>query len=127
MNEELNLMQTLGIKITAVSKQEVTATMMVLQQHLQPFGLLHGGATAALAETVGSIGAYENVKEKGGVPVGIELSVNHLKSVRFGEVTAVGNPIHLGKTTHLWEVNCYTEDKEKFAFAKLTVLIKYEK
>ena len=120
-------MDTLGIEVTEVSLEKVVGKMPVDERTIQPFGILHGGATAALAETVASVGAFEHVRDLSGIPVGLELSVNHLKSVKSGLVVAEAKPLHIGKSTHLWEINCWNENKERIAYAKLTVLIKYEK
>ncbi|MBM3447952.1 MAG: PaaI family thioesterase [Bacteroidetes bacterium] len=127
MNGNQNLMDSLGIEVLEVGLEKVIAKMPVDHRTIQPFGILHGGATAALAETVGSIGAFQHVRELNGVPVGLELSINHLKSMRAGYVWAEASPLHLGKSTHLWEIHCWNEEKERIAYAKLTVLIKYEK
>lgn len=127
MNGNQNLMHSLGIEVLEVGLEKVVAKMPVDNRTIQPFGILHGGATAALAETVGSIGAFQHVRELNGIPVGLELSINHLKSMRKGHVWAEASPIHIGKSTHLWEIHCWNEEKVRIAYAKLTVMIKYEK
>jgi 1,4-dihydroxy-2-naphthoyl-CoA hydrolase len=127
MGNSTNLMDSLAIEIVELSKEKVVAKMPVDHRTIQPFGILHGGATAALAETVGSIGAFEHVRELHGVPVGLELSINHLKAMRDGFVWAEASPLHIGKSTHLWEIHCRNEAQERVAYAKLTVMIKYEK
>jgi len=89
----------------------------------QPYGLLHGGATAALCETVGSFGTSIHVGLERR-PVGIQLSVNHLRSVREGAVTAIGTPIHVGRTTALWDVRVQDDEGRLVAVGRLTLAIR---
>lgn len=89
----------------------------------QPYGLLHGGATAALCETVGSFGTSIHVGLERR-PVGIQLSVNHLRSVREGAVTAIGTPIHVGRTTAPWDVRVQDDEGRLVAVGRLTLAIR---
>ncbi|MCD8285480.1 MAG: hotdog fold thioesterase [Prevotellaceae bacterium] len=109
--EELNemnkgtLMEALGIRFVSVTAQRVEATMSVDSRTRQPFGILHGGATLALAETVAGIGSYMNIRQ-GEQSVGAQASCNHLSSALDGDtVSAVATPIHLGRTTHIWNID----------------------
>lgn len=98
------LMETLGIYVVEASHERVVATMPVGPAQHQPFGLLHGGASVALAETVASIGAC--LKPDGALQsvVGIEINANHIRATREGTVTAVATPLHRGRTSHVWSI-----------------------
>lgn len=89
----------------------------------QPYGILHGGATAALCETVGSFGTSIHVGLERR-PVGIQLSVNHLRAVREGHVTATGVPLHVGRTTALWDLRVEDDEGRLVAVARLTLAIR---
>lgn len=97
------LMATLGIVVTEVSARRVVATMPVTSTVHQPYGILHGGASVALAETVASIGASVGLAD-GERVVGLEINANHLRQVVDGSVTAVAAPLHRGRRTHVWTV-----------------------
>lgn len=118
------LMETLEIEFTDVGEDFLTAKMPVNSKVHQPFGLLHGGATAALAETVGSCASgflFANVNTQ--VVKGLELSINHIKSKKEGTVFATAKPIHKGKTTHLWEIKIVDEDNHLISICKLTNIV----
>jgi len=117
------LMETLGIVYTDVGKDYLTATMPVTPKVHQPLGQLHGGATAALAESVGSAASYFFLEDKHQFINGIQLSIHHIKSKREGLVTATAKLIHKGRTTHLWEVKVVDEDKNLIAIAKMTNIV----
>jgi len=97
------LLTTLGIEIVEATKDRVVARMAVGPKVHQPFGLLHGGASLALAETVVSVGAYLNVDREKESAVGLEINANHVRAVRTGTVTATATPIHVGRRTQVWE------------------------
>ncbi len=118
------LMETLAIQFVDVGEDFVTAKMPVNEKVYQPQGILHGGATAALAETVGSCASsflFTNPKKQ--ITKGIELSINHVKSKKEGVVFATATPIHRGRTTHLWEVKIQDEEGELISICKLTNII----
>lgn len=117
------LMETLAIRYTDVGEDFLEATMPVGPNVHQPMGILHGGATAALAESVASAASGIVVHDDGGKPVGLELAINHLKAVREGVVTARATPIHLGRSTHLWQIDVRDERGERVALAKLTMIV----
>ncbi|MCC6599447.1 MAG: hotdog fold thioesterase [Crocinitomicaceae bacterium] len=121
---EKTLMKSLGMKITVLKPGYVEGTMPVDQRTHQPFGLLHGGASAALAETLGSIGSYLLVKDTKGLTVGVELNINHLRSKRSGIVTGKATIIHQGRTTHVWNIEIADEEGKLLAISRLTVMIK---
>ncbi|MFC3886715.1 hotdog fold thioesterase [Bacillus songklensis] len=117
------LMEALGIEITHLSKEKVIATMPVDGRTRQPFGLLHGGASVALAETVASIGAYECVDQEHEACVGLEINANHIRSKRDGVVTATAIPLHKGKTTMVWEVKITDEQEELICISRCTMAV----
>ena len=118
-----NLLETLNIKFTEVNGMELSAQMPVDERVHQPMGLLHGGATAALAESVGSTASHVVLNREDVEIRGIELSINHLRSKKEGVVTATAKPIHLGKTTHLWEILITDEEGKLIAHSKLTNIV----
>ncbi len=117
------LMETLEIEYVDVGEDFLVATMPVNSRVHQPYGLLHGGATAALAESVGSAASAFFVDNSKFIVKGIELSINHLKSVRHGEVTATAKILHKGRTTHLWEIKVTNENNDLISVSKLTNIV----
>ncbi len=117
------LMETLDIEYVAIGDDFLTAKMPVSPKVHQPYGQLHGGATAALAETVGSAASNFFIDSKEQFVNGIQLSINHIKSKREGVVFATAKNIHKGKTTHLWEVKIVDEDDNLISIAKMTNII----
>ena len=105
------LLEALGIEITELGEGRVVATMPVDHRTHQPFGLLHGGASVALAETVASIGAYALVDQEKESVVGLEINANHIRAVRSGIVTATGTVLHRGKTTMVWDIKIVDEQQ----------------
>ncbi|MGZ8468508.1 MAG: PaaI family thioesterase [Gemmatirosa sp.] len=99
-----SLLDTLGIQIVEAEPSRVVATMPVAPRVHQPFGLLHGGASVALAETVASIAASLSIDRARQMAVGLEINANHVRAVRDGTVTAVGTALHLGRATQVWDV-----------------------
>jgi len=116
-------METLEIKFTEIGTDYLVATMPVNSRVYQPMGLLHGGATVALAESVGSTASYLLVNSPDYDIRGIEISANHLKSKKEGIVTATAKIIHRGKTTHLWEIRITDEDGSLISLCKLTNIV----
>jgi uncharacterized protein (TIGR00369 family) len=114
----------LGIKLVELSPDQVVGTMPVAG-NTQPYGLLHGGASCALAETLGSVGAMLHAaRSGGGAAVGIEINATHHRSVREGEVTGVARAIHLGRTVATYAVEISDETGARVATARLTCLIR---
>ncbi|MDQ6600193.1 hotdog fold thioesterase [Bacillus salipaludis] len=117
------LLEALGIEITHLEAGKVIATMPVDERTKQPVGLLHGGASVALAETVASLGAYELVdKETQGV-VGLEINANHVRSAREGIVTAVATVLHQGKTTMVWDIKISDEKDRLICVSRCTMAV----
>ena len=117
------LLASLGIEIISIQKGSVTATMPVDDRTRQPFGLLHGGASVALAETVASVGAYELVDQENEVVVGLEINANHLRAKKEGYVTALGTVVHHGKTTMVWDIKITDEDDRLICISRCTIAI----
>ncbi|MDD7915976.1 PaaI family thioesterase [Polaribacter ponticola] len=117
------LMETLDIEFIEVGEDYIVAKMPVNSGVHQPYGILHGGATAALAETVGSCASALFVDTKTKIVKGIELSINHLKSKKEGVVFGIAKPIHKGRTTHLWEIKIVDEEDNLISICKLTNII----
>ena len=106
------LLATLEMEMVETTKERVVARMPVTPKVHQPYGLLHGGASVALAETVASLGGVLNVDRTKESVVGLEINANHLRAVRDGVLTAVATPIHVGRRTHVWEVRI-TDQNDK--------------
>ena len=126
--EEINhrcrntLCDHLGIEFIEIGDSNMTARMPVDRRTNQPMGIVHGGATAALAETVASAAANYCV-EKGKVCVGLDLNINHIRSVSSGYVMGTARPLHLGKSTQVWEIKIENQAKQLVSAARLTIAI----
>ena len=116
------LMQPLGIRFTEIGADYVRGTMPVDARTHQPYGLLHGGASVALAETLGSTAAGLCVEEGEGV-VGIEINANHLRGVREGTVTGTARPLHVGRSTQVWEIRIEDESGQLVCVSRLTLAV----
>jgi 1,4-dihydroxy-2-naphthoyl-CoA hydrolase len=125
MKMDLNntLLGSLGIEITDLQKGKVTATMPVDERTRQPFGLLHGGASVALAETVASVGAFELVDKENEVVVGLEINANHIRAKKDGVVTAVGTVMHQGRTTMVWDIKITDEEDQLICISRCTMAV----
>ncbi|MDO9262111.1 MAG: hotdog fold thioesterase [Flavobacteriaceae bacterium] len=117
------LMETLDIKFVDLGDDFLTATMPVNPRVFQPMGILHGGATVALAESVGSSASHLFVDNDKFMVKGIEIAANHLKSKSDGIITATAKIIHKGRTTHLWEIKIVDEENNLISLCKLTNII----
>src|SRR3954454_21431847 len=121
------LADSLGIDVVELTPTRVVASMPVDQRTRQPFGILHGGASVALAETVASLGATANVDRQEFVAVGLEINANHIRAKSDGLVTATATPIHLGRTTHVWDVRIVDEDERPVCVSRCTLAIRPKK
>lgn len=117
------LLSTLDIEIVEKTKQRVVARMPVGPKVHQPFGLLHGGASVALAETVASLAGSLNVDPGKESVVGLEINANHLRGKRDGVVTAVATPVHIGRRTHVWEVRITDEQDKPVCISRCTLAV----
>lgn len=113
----------LGIEFTEVGPNFLRARMPVDGRTHQPFGLLHGGASVALAETLGSSASASLLDLRQQIPVGIEINANHLRSVTSGYVYGTVTPIHIGQRTHVWEIRIADEAERPVCVSRLTVMV----
>jgi 1,4-dihydroxy-2-naphthoyl-CoA hydrolase len=117
------LIEALGIEVTHLEEGKVIATMPVDERTKQPFGLLHGGASVALAETVASIGAYELVDKENEAVAGLEINANHVRPKTEGIVTAVGTVLHQGRTTMVWDIKITDEQERLICVSRCTMAV----
>ncbi|MFI5391348.1 MAG: hotdog fold thioesterase [Bacteriovoracales bacterium] len=120
---ENTMVPFLGIEITEVGDDYLKATMPVDHRTKQPLGLLHGGANCVLAESVGSIAANYCIDSSKYFAVGLDINANHLRSVRDGLVTAIAKPLHMGKTTQVWEIKIENEEGKLACISRLTMAV----
>lgn len=113
----------LGIQFTEIGPDYVRATMPVDHRTQQPFGLLHGGASVVLAETLGSVGANLCLDPEGFFAVGQEINANHLRGVRSGRVTGTARPIHLGARSQVWEIRIEDDKGRLTCISRLTMSV----
>lgn len=113
----------LGIEWVEIGDNYLKASMPVDARTHQPFGLLHGGASCVLAETVGSVASYLVVDPALYRPVGLEINANHVRGVRSGRVTATAIPLHLGSSTHVWDIKIHDEGMHLICVSRLTVAV----
>lgn len=119
---ENTMVRHVGIEFTEIGADFLEARMPVDTRTVQPMGLLHGGASVVLAETLGSIGAYLCVAEDKKC-VGLEISANHIRAVRKGWVIGRATPLHLGRTTQVWEIRIRNEKEDLVCVSRLTVSV----
>lgn len=117
------LADRLGIEIIELTPQRVVATMPVDDRTRQPFGILHGGASVALAETVASLGAVLNVDLEKASAVGLEINANHLRAKREGMVRATATPFHVGRSTQVWDVRIVDEEERPVCISRCTLAV----
>lgn len=117
------LMERLDIEYTAVGERFLEATMPVTSAVHQPMGILHGGATAALAESVGSAASALQIDHQRQFAVGMALDINHLRSVKEGVVIARADAVHLGRSTHLWDIRVRDEQDRTIAVSRLSMMV----
>lgn len=123
MNMEGTLGESLGMELIKLESGYVEARMPVDHRTVQPYGRLHGGATAALAETLGSVGSHYLVHDKQKGAVGVEINTNHLRGVKSGFVTGKAKIVHQGGKMHVWNIDVFDEQERLIAVARLTVMI----
>jgi len=115
--------EMLDIKFTNIADDSLQATMPVDSRTHQPYGLLHGGASAALAETVGSVASWMCIDPEQQICVGMEINCNHIRGKREGIVTATARPLHIGATSHVWDIRITDEAARLVCISRLTVSV----
>jgi uncharacterized protein (TIGR00369 family) len=115
--------ERLGIVMTEVGDDFLRGTMPVDARTVQPFGLLHGGASVLLAETLGSTAAISCVDLSTSICVGLDINANHVRSATRGVVTGTARALHLGRTSHVWEIHITDEAERLICVARLTILV----
>jgi len=113
----------LGIEFTEVGEDYLAARMPVDERTIQAFGLLHGGASVALAETLGSVAAALTIDLSQKMPVGMEINANHLRPVTSGWVLGIAKPIHIGSSTQVWEIRITTEAGKLVCISRITLAV----
>lgn len=114
----------LGILFTEIGDDFLKATMPVDHRTKQPYGLLHGGASCVLAETIGSVASALVIDPLNQKCVGLEINANHIRAVRDGIVTAIAKPLHLGATTHVWDIRITDPQERLVCISRLTVAVR---
>jgi 1,4-dihydroxy-2-naphthoyl-CoA hydrolase len=117
------LVHHLGIMFTDIGDDTLTATMPVDHRTHQPMGILHGGASVALAETLGSVAAYLAIDMSQQSVVGLEINANHIRSVRDGVVTGTARPVHIGKATQIWEIRITDAEARLTCISRITMAV----
>jgi 1,4-dihydroxy-2-naphthoyl-CoA hydrolase len=115
--------ERIGIEFTHIGDDYLEATMPVDERTHQPFGLLHGGASVALAETMGSVAATCCVDMSKQFCVGLEINANHLKGVKDGLVKGTTKPVHIGKKTQVWEIRIHNQKEELICISRITMAV----
>ena len=118
-----SLIDTLGITVEELGTERVVATMPVDERTRQPFGILHGGASVALAETVISLGAWRNVDRARYAAVGLEINANHIRARTDGIVRAVATPVHRGRSTQVWSAELRDEEERLVCVVRCTIAV----
>lgn len=113
----------LGIEFTEIGDDYIKATMPVDARTHQPYGILHGGASVVLAESLGSIASTLIIDTEKYMAVGLEVNANHLRPVKTGKVTGICTPIHIGAKTHVWDIKLYDDRGKMNCVSRLTVAI----
>ena len=114
--------EALGMRFVEIGSNFIRAEMPVDNRTRQPYGLLHGGASAALAETVGSVASGLLIGENQAC-VGLEINCNHIRGKREGVVTATAEPLHIGATTHVWDIRIRDEEQRLICVSRLTIVV----
>lgn len=117
------MLEVLDIKVTGIGEDYIEAIMPVDHRTHQPYGILHGGASVALAETLGSIGAMLVVDPKQFYCVGLDINANHIKAIKSGFVKGTARPIHIGRSTQVWQIEIKNEAGELICISRITMAV----
>ena len=117
------LAEVLNITFTVIGENELTATMPADSRTKQPIGIVHGGTNVVLAETIASTAANAVVDLEKYYCVGLEINANHIRAVREGLITGVARPIHLGRTTQVWQIDLYNDEGKQTCISRMTASV----
>jgi uncharacterized protein (TIGR00369 family) len=123
IDNDQTLIGALGITIEEITPDRVICKMPVGPKTIQPLGLLHGGASVALAETAASIGAAKNINSETHFAAGLEINANHIRGKRAGTVTAVAVPLHKGRSTMVWDIKIKDEENKLICVSRCTMAV----
>ena len=118
-----NMAEHIGLEFTELGPDLIRARIPVDHRTNQPYGILHGGASCVLAETLGSIGSALVIDTERFICVGLEINANHIRSASEGFVTGTATPIHLGRSTHVWDIKIHDDNQKLVCISRLTVAI----
>lgn len=124
---EVNMLKHLNITLDELGEDSLTGSMPVDERTQQPFGMLHGGASVVLAESLGSIAANLLLDPQKEFAVGLDINANHLKAVRSGRVKGIAKPVHIGRSTQVWEIKLYDEAGNLAVITRLTMAVRQHK
>lgn len=117
------LLESLGIEIIEITEHSLIGTMPVDKRTVQPYGILHGGASVSLAETLGSVAAHLSIDSSKYYAVGMEVNANHLRPATSGNVIGTATPVHIGNNSHVWSISIKDEDDRLVCISRLTMAI----
>lgn len=120
---ENTMSEWLGVTFTEIGESYLRAAMPVNEKTMQPYGILHGGASVALAETLGSVASALVIDPEKSICVGMEINANHLRSASKGQVHGIATPLHLGKSSHVWEIRIFDDAQKLICVSRHTVAI----
>lgn len=123
-NGENTMAAFLGMEFTEIGPDYLRMMMPVNERTRQPYGILHGGASVALAETVGSVASALIIDPETQICVGLDINANHIRAMKEGYVHAIARPLHLGSTTHVWDIKICDEHNKLVCISRLTVAIR---
>jgi 1,4-dihydroxy-2-naphthoyl-CoA hydrolase len=118
-----SLVAHLGIEYTEIGENYLCGRMPVDERTMQPYGILHGGASVVLAETLGGAAAIMCLNPEEKIAVGLEINANHLRSVKSGFVYGKAEPLHIGKSTHVWQISMHNEANQPTCISRITIAI----
>lgn len=121
--ERSTMSEYLGIEWTEIGEDHISASMPVDHRTTQPFGYLHGGASCVLAETLGSVASYLVIDSSRFICMGLEINANHIRTARSGKITGTARPLHIGQSTHVWDIRIIDEEERLVCISRLTVAI----
>lgn len=121
--DQPDMAKHIGLQFSEVGDNYLKASIPVDERTKQPYGLLHGGASCVLAETLGSVASALVIDPEKFICVGLEINANHVRSARSGRVTGICTPIHIGTSTHVWDIKIHDEREKLICVSRLTVAI----